>query len=127
MIRFLFSLFTGLVVGLVIGLYLGWVQFPVKYIDSPASKLSQRYRDEYTLMVASGFQVDADPNGAIQRLRILGEDNAPEYVRMVVERYISNSRDVNNIRLLVALYEGMVGRVTPIMEPYQQVTVPEPG
>ncbi len=121
MIRFLLSLFVGLIVGLGLGFYLGWVQFPVEYTESPARLLSQRYKDDYTLMIAGGLLVDGDPTSAIQRLQVLGEDNVPEYVRKLVERYISNSRDVGDIRQLVALYEGLTGQVTPIMEPYRQV------
>jgi hypothetical protein len=122
MTRFFISLFAGLVVGLGLGLYLGWVQFPVEYIDSPASALSQAYQDEYTVMIAAGFQLDRDLQGAVERLRLLGVENVPDYVQSLTERYISSSRDVDDIRLLVALAEGM-GRLTPIMQPYQQVSV----
>lgn len=127
MIRFLLSLFIGLIMGLGLGLYLGWVQFPVEYTESPAQSLSQRYKDEYTLMIAGGLLVDGDATSAIQRLQVLGEDNVPEYVRKLIERYISNSRDVDDIRQLVALYEGLTGQVTPIMEPYRLVNVGSNG
>jgi hypothetical protein len=121
MIRFLLSLLLGLAVGLVIGLYLGWVQFPVEFLDSPASQLAQRHKDEYTVMVASGYLVDRDPSAAVERLRMLGVDNIPAYVQEVTERYISASRDVEDIRQLVALAEGL-GRLTPPMEPYRQLS-----
>ncbi len=122
MVRFLASLFAGLVLGLGLGLYLGWVQFPVEYIDSPATSLGPRYSDEYTVMIAGGFMADRDLTGAIQRLRVLGIDNVPVYVQEVAERYITNSRDVDDIRPLVALADGL-GRLTPIMEPYREVHV----
>jgi len=123
MVRFLVSLFAGLVLGLGLGLYLGWVQFPVEYIDSPANSLGPRYRDEYTVMIAGGFMVDRDLTGAIQRLRVLGIEDGPAHVQEVAERYITNSREVGDIRPLVALAEGL-GRLTPIMEPYRAVRVP---
>jgi len=123
MVRFIASLFAGLVLGLGLGLYLGWVQFPVEYIDSPANSLSPRYRDEYTVMIAGGFMVDRDLTGAIQRLRVLGIDDVPVHVQEVAERYITNSRDVDDIRPLVALADSL-GRLTPIMEPYREVRVP---
>lgn len=127
MMRFLASVLIGLLVGIVLGLYLGWVQFPVEYIDSPAHDLAQRYKDEYTVMVASGYLLDGDAQGAIERLAVLGVENAPTFVQEVTERFITNSRDVNDIRRLVALTEGL-GRLTPIMEPYRQLstTVPRP-
>ena len=123
MVRFLGSLFAGLVLGLGLGLYLGWVQFPVEYIDSPATSLGPRYREEYTVMIASGYMVDRDLTGAIQRLRVLGIDDVPTYVQAVAERYISNSRDLDDIRPLVALAGGL-DRLTPMMEPYREVRVP---
>lgn len=121
MIRFLFSLAGGLIVGLVIGLYLSYIQFPLKYVDSPANALEQRYKDDYTVMIANGYLVDHDANGAVERLSVLGVDNVPQYVQEVTERYITNSREVSDIRSLVALAEGL-GRLTPIMQPYRQVS-----
>jgi hypothetical protein len=123
MVRFLVSLLAGLILGLGLGLYLGWVQFPVQYIDSTATDLNPRYRDEYTVMIAGGYMADRDLTGAVQRLRVIGIENGPVHVQEVTERYITNSRNVDDIRPLVALSEGL-GRLTPIMEPYREVSVP---
>jgi hypothetical protein len=126
MVRFLLSLLVALLVGLGIGLYLGWVQFPQQTIDSPANALAQRYQDEYAVMIAAGYLDDHDLTGALERLRVLGVDNAPAFIQEVTERYITNSRDIDDIRYLVALSEGL-GRLTPIMEPYRIVTLPGQG
>lgn len=123
MLRFFISLLIGLVLGGLIGLYLGWVQFPVQFVNSPASSLSERAKDDYMVMVAAGYLQDSDLGGAVERLRLLGIPNIPAYVQQVTERYISNSRDVNDISYLVALAEAM-GRLTPIMQPYRRVSVP---
>lgn len=123
MTRFLVSFFVALLLGIGVGLYLGWVQFPVQYIDSPASALAPQFKDDYTVMIATGYTGDGDLNSAIERLRFLGVENVPAYVQEVTERYISNSRAVEDIRLLVRLAEGM-GRLTPIMEPYRDISVP---
>ena len=123
MVRFLLSFIGALIVGLLLGLYLGWVQFPVKYTDSSADRLAQRFKDEYTVMVANGYVNDSDLTGALERMRVLGVENVPAYIQETTERFITNSRDVNDIRALVALSEGL-GRMTPIMEPYRIVTVP---
>jgi hypothetical protein len=120
MLRFLVSLVIGLAVGVLIGLYLGWVQFPVQFVDSPASSLAERYKNEYMVMVASGFVKDGDLGGAVDRLRILGVANIPAYVQEVTERYISNSQDADDIGVLVALSESL-GRLTPIMLPYRKI------
>lgn len=123
MVRFLLSFIGALIVGLLLGLYLGWVQFPVKYTDSSADRLAQRFKDDYTVMVANGYQTDSDLTGALERMRVLGVENVPVYIQETTERFITNSRDVSDIRALVALANGL-GRLTPIMEPYQIVTVP---
>jgi hypothetical protein len=68
---------------------------------------------------------DKDLGGAVERLRILGVPNVPAYVQDVTERYITTSRDAKDISYLVALAEGL-GRLTPIMQPYRQVTGQSP-
>lgn len=123
MIRFVLSLIIALGMGAAIGLYLGWVQFPVQYLNSPAASLADRYKDDYTVMVATGYLKDGDLGGAVDRLRILGQGNIPAYVQGVTERYISNSQDADDIAYLVALAEGL-GRLTPIMQPYAQLHAP---
>jgi hypothetical protein len=123
MLRTLLSILVGIIIGIVIGLYLGWVQFPVEYVNSPASLLAQQYKDEYTLMIAKGFLVDGDPLGAIQRLTVLGVENVPDYVLRTAERFITNSREIQSIRNLIALSEGL-GRTSPLFEQYREVEVP---
>jgi hypothetical protein len=68
-------------------------------------------------MIAAGYLADGDASGAVERLSVLGVDNVPLYVQELTERYITNSRDIEDIRHLVALADGL-GRLTPIMEPY---------
>jgi len=123
MVRFLISLIVGVLVGIGLGFVVGWGLFPVEYSNSPASDLASSYKDEYTVMVADGYRVDRDLTSALERLRILGLDNIPDHVQAVTERYISNSRDIEDIRSLVVLSESL-GRLTPIMEPYRLVSVP---
>ncbi len=123
MLRFVVSLIIGLALGAVMGLYLGWVQFPVQFVNSPASSLSERAKNDYMVMIAAGYLEDGDLGGAVERLRLLGVPNIPAYVQQVTEGYISNSQDVNDISYLVALSEAM-GRLTPIMQPYRRVSVP---
>lgn len=123
MARFLLSFVVALAVGIGIGLVLGWGIFPARTADSPASALDSRYKDDYTVMIASVYRADGDLIGALERLRLLGADNIPAYVQDVTERFITNSRDLESIRRLVALSEGL-GRLTPIMEPYRAVSLP---
>ncbi len=124
--RFLFSLVAALIIGALLSLYLGWSVFPVQYVDSPAVDLAQRYKDDYAVMIAAAYAVDGDVTGAIERLRVLGVENVPVYIQEVTERYITNSSELAEIQQLVTLAEG-VGRLTPIMEPYREVTLPGQG
>lgn len=122
MIRLFVSLLVGLVLGALLGLYLGWVQFPVDFVDSHISQLDPTYRDLYTVMVAGGYQHDADAVGAVERLRVVGVANVPEYVFLQAERYISNSRDIADIQSLIALSEGL-GRTSPLFDTYRQLNL----
>lgn len=121
MTRFILSLLVGLALGIGLGLYIGWVQWPAEYVDSPLSYLDQEHMDDYTIMVAYGYVGDGDLPGAVDRLRALNISNVPAYVQVVAERFISQGRNVEDIRHLVALAEGM-GRLTPLMEAYRFVT-----
>jgi hypothetical protein len=116
--RLFLSVVIGVVLGIAGGLFVGWVVAPTEYVDSPMRGLATRYQEEYTVMVAAGFSVDRDVNAVLQRLAPLGQDNIPQYVQSLTERYITLSRDVDDIRLLVILSEGL-GRFTPVMENFR--------
>lgn len=126
MLRFLASLIFGFLGGLGAGVYFGWVISPVEFDNSPATALAQPFKDDYTVMIAHGYRVDADTISAVERLRVLGVDSIPDHVQNVTERYISGSRELDDIRALVALSQAL-GRMTPIMEPYRDISVPDGG
>jgi hypothetical protein len=127
--RLVLSLLIGLAVGLAIGLFIGWVVSPVQYVQSPMSDLSRHYKDEYTVMVASAYQVDGDLSEALRRLQPLNVSNIPLYVREVTERYISESGTGKeaDIRNLVVLSRAL-GYFTPPMQAFILPTaLPTPG
>lgn len=124
--RFFTSLLVALVIGAMIGLYLGWVQFPAQTQAADADALAARYKEDFALMVAAGFQADRDTNAAAERLRLIGVTDAPGYIQMVTERAIANSIPLADIQNLVALAEAM-NRLTPAMQPYRRVSLPEGG
>lgn len=116
--RFLRSLIFGLSVGAVFGLYFGWLRFPSDYRSSEMSALEQRYKDDYTIMVAAGYAYDGDAAAAIERLERLGVEDAADYARQTAERVIvASSRSLSDIRLLIGLADGL-GRLTPMMKPF---------
>src|SRR5215470_15331032 len=125
MARLFLSIVIGLGVGLGIGLFIGWNVAPVQYVESPLSAMSPRYTNDYTVMVASAYQVDGDLLEALHRLQPLHVPNIQQYVRDVTERYISESGTGNeaDIRSLVVLSRAF-GYYTP---PMQAFAVPTPA
>jgi hypothetical protein len=117
MTRFFVSLLIGIALGSAIGLVIGWGVFPAETVGNPINELSQAYQDEYTAMVAAGFRADNDRPGAIERLEYLGVESVPSHVQAVTERYILNSRDVNDIYNLVVLAD-VLGVLTDTMRPF---------
>lgn len=125
MVRVFLSTVIGVVIGIGIGLGLGW-SFPARYNDSSLPELSQAHQDTYTVMIAAGYENDGDITGALERLQRLGVENIPEYVQDTTERYITSSRELTDIQLLVALSEGF-GRLTPLMETFCQLCAGDDG
>lgn len=115
------SLLVGVLVGLAVGLYLGWKSFPVEYTNYSLNSMAPRYQDEYTVMVAEGYQVDRDLSKVVLRLQPLEKDNIPDYVKELTVRYISQS-NVPAIPPMVALSEAM-GVTSPVMDIYRSTPV----
>ena len=116
--RFLRSLIPGLVIGTLIGLYLGWVEFPQEAYRSDMSEMAPSFRDDYLIMIAAGYAVDGDIQGAVERLHPLGVADVAGYVQHQTERIIDTAaRNIRDTRLLVGLARGL-GRLTPVMEPF---------
>ncbi|MBN2304747.1 MAG: hypothetical protein JXQ72_09735 [Anaerolineae bacterium] len=118
------SLLIGVIMGLAAGVFLGWQQFPVEYTNSSLSALAPHYQEEYTVMVAEGYQYDQDLDGALSRLQPLGMENIFRYIRELTERYISQS-NVPAIPPLVALADALSSEpLPPAMEIYHSTPSP---
>ena len=116
--RSLQFMLPGLILGALLGLYLGWFQFPRDSYRGDMPDLTQSFRDDYAVMIAAGYAADSDLPGALDRLSRLRVADVPRFVQQLTDRVIaSSSRDIRDIRLLVALARGL-GRLTPAMEPF---------
>jgi hypothetical protein len=126
--RYVGSLLVGVLIGLSFGVFLGWGPFPVEYKNSSLEALAPRDQEEYTVMVAEGYQYDPDINVALARLQPLGKENTINYLRDLTERYISQS-NVPAIPPLVALVEVLLGpeNLPPVMDLYRTTPVPTPA
>lgn len=126
MLRFARSLVLGLFLGAIFGLYLGWIQFPSQTRNSNMRDLSQRHRDDYTVMIAAGYASSRDLAGAIDRLQRLETGDVGDHLQHATERIIRTSaRSLDDIRLLVHLANDM-GRLTPAMEPFWDLNGGDP-
>ncbi|MGB7337314.1 MAG: hypothetical protein WBC91_00365 [Phototrophicaceae bacterium] len=119
MVRVFISTVIGVIIGIGAGLGLGW-GFPAQYSNSTLPELGRVHQDTYTVMIAAGYVNDRDITGAFERLQRLGVENVPAHVQDITERYITNSRDLGDIQLLVALADGF-GRLSPVMETFCQL------
>ena len=112
------SLILGLLIGTLVGLFFGCFPFPPDARNSALPDLSQRFRDEYSVMIAAGYAVDRDLAGALERLSLLQVDHISSYLEKATERIIRTSaRDLGDIQLLVRLAHDL-GRMTAVMAPF---------
>lgn len=63
----------ALVIGLAIGLLVGWVIWPVKYIDAAPQHLHPDFQREWLAMAIDSYTVNKDSNKAAERYQYLGE------------------------------------------------------
>lgn len=109
----------ALVVGLLVGwMFLGWVLFPVNYIDGNPTQLAAKYKSDYVQMVADSYAIDQDL-GAAQR-RLLGFDK-PEIARILSQLKADGNAAPKAARvqrladsLGVALTVGTPSAATPV-------------
>lgn len=127
--RSAFGVTTLLVGGLLLGLLAGWLLGQVlgtgQFSSSIADGQGARLRDDYILMVATAYAGDGNLPAAWRRLRMVAAGESVAWLQTTTERFIANSRNVKDIRRLVAFAEGL-GRLTAAMEPWLQGAAPVP-
>lgn len=107
----------GLLIGAGLGLVIGWVVWPIEYVEADPTVLEDSYFDDYVLMIASAYSLDEDLNLARRRLSSLGlEDLNAWYLSFTVDQILGDA-DETDIVFLVKLADGL-GLNSPVMEPY---------
>jgi hypothetical protein len=76
--------FIAVILGVAAGLYYAWVLDPVEYMDTSPDSLLFDYKSDYILMVAEAFQLEGDPELAVRRLAVLGDQQPAELVQDAV-------------------------------------------
>ncbi len=77
-----FALFLAFIVGLALGMVvLGWMLFPVQWIDASPADLAQPYKYAYIVNVADAYSVNHDLGRAQQSLTGLSQDEISRAIR----------------------------------------------
>lgn len=100
-------LLLGLLIGLGLSLYYAWVVNPVVYTDASPSRLSERYRAEYILLVSQNFAQDGDWPRAQTRLARLNDSALANTVDALLAQFVREQRAPEDIRVLALLARQM--------------------
>jgi hypothetical protein len=116
-LRPLILITLGLISGGGLGLYLGWVAWPTEYTQADPQILQDRYRQDYTVMIAAAYSLDGDLAAARQRLNnVAGAESNAWLLRLTVDTILAGGNDTE-IRHLVLLTSDL-GLYSPVMAPY---------
>jgi hypothetical protein len=115
----------GLTAGVALGLVLGWVVWPVEFVDTSIADLAPEYKEEYVLLVASAYVTDGDLEKAQARLALLEVPNVNGWVSAQIDSYIAAGRDEADIQALAALAHAL-GVTSPQMLTYLATDTPVP-
>jgi hypothetical protein len=69
----IFFVVMALFVGTAVGLALGWLVFPVEWVDMPPSSLANVYQEDHLRMAIDSYTLNGDCDLATQRYKALGE------------------------------------------------------
>lgn len=69
----IFFVVMALFVGIAVGLALGWLVFPVEWVDMPPSSLANMYQEDHLRMAIDSYTLNGDCDLANQRYKALGE------------------------------------------------------
>ncbi|MGB6421806.1 MAG: hypothetical protein WBF05_08195, partial [Anaerolineales bacterium] len=66
-------LLTGVVLGIMLGILFAWVISPVEYVDTAPESLTNEFKDQYRVLIASAYIANGDLVRAKARLELLDE------------------------------------------------------
>jgi len=112
-------LLTGLIIGLAAGVIFSWWLFPVKYVDTDPSSLSETDKDEYRLVIALAYQANHDIGRARERLSLINDDNDIQALAAQAQRMLGENYPPDEARAL-ALLAADLGK------PPEEIATPTP-
>ena len=108
---------VGLVAGLLLGFAIGWWWWPVEYTNTAPDALRQDYHDDYIVMTATAFELDADQERARERLELLDPEEPARPVVELAERLVEAGADSSDVARLARLAAAL-GTVSSALAPY---------
>ena len=115
----------GLMAGAVVGLLVGWVFWPVKFVDTTIADLAPENKEEYALLVAYTYTLDGNLENAQARLEKLDVPNIDQWLSALIDKYIAGGREVDDLRALATLADAL-GVSSPQMMAYLASPTPMP-
>jgi hypothetical protein len=112
-------------VGAILGLLVGWVFWPVKYVDTKVADLSPEYKEEYIVLVAYAYRQDGDLERAEVRLQRLDVPNVAQSLSATIDNMITAGRDEADIQAMASL-AGALDVISPQMLAYLDTPTPLP-
>lgn len=116
----------GLAAGAGIGLLLGWLVWPVSYVDAALSDLAPGYKEEYAILVAAAYDMDHDLAKAQARLERLAVPNLEQWIAEMADRAVAEGRNETDIRYLAELARDL-GMTKGQFVAYLDSLTPEAG
>lgn len=93
----------GLIVGAVIGLYYAWIVAPVVFTEASPARLSDRFQEEYILLISQSYEADGDWEKAEERLVALGDTAVAETVAGQLEEFLRRGEPAPVLKSLAIL------------------------
>jgi hypothetical protein len=115
----------GFFVSVACGLLLGWFVWPASRLDADVANLRADLKEQYIVLVASGYVQDDDLEEAKSRLAQLEAPNVNQWVADLAERYIAEGLDQDDIQALVVLSHAL-GVDSRAMSAYLVTPTPVP-
>ena len=104
-------LITGVVLGIILGILFAWVISPVEYVDTAPESLTNEFKDQYRVLIASAYVANGDLVRAKARLGLLGEADIYLVVAEQAQQMLAEGGSVEEAqalgRLALALGQGI--------------------
>ena len=104
-------LITGVVLGIILGILFAWVISPVEYVDTAPESLTNEFKDQYRVLIASAYVANGDLVRAKARLELLDEPDIYLVVAEQAQQMLAEGGSVEEAqalgRLALALGQGI--------------------